>query len=58
MIPYIHRIPKSHYCYNQGLKWCLQCGEYRFYTKRFITAFRLWKQEMKKWVSKKLHFKS
>ena len=48
MIPYIHRTPKSHYCYNHGLKWCLQCGEYRFYTKRFITAFRLWKQEMKK----------
>lgn len=58
MIPIIYKLGKKDQEYQYGFHWAVRFGEYTLKVRTFNRAFQFWKQEIKKWMSKKLHFKS
>ena len=58
MIPRIIKLAKKDKDYKYGFRWSVILDNYNLKVRTFNCAFRFWKQEIKVWMSKKLHFKS
>ena len=58
MIPIIYKLGKKDQDYQYGFYWEVRFGEYTLKVRTFTRAFQFWKQEVKIWASKKLHFKN
>lgn len=58
MIPIIIKLNKNDKDYKYGFRWSVRLEKYTLKVRTFERAFQFWKQEVKKWASKKLHFKS
>ena len=51
MIPRISKLRKNDKDYKYGFRWSVIIDKYTFKVRTFNRAVRLWKQEMKKWMS-------
>ena len=58
MIPRISKLRKNDKDYKYGFRWSVKLNKYVLKTSTFQRACRIWKQEAKKWMDKKLHFKN
>ena len=58
MIPKINKLYKDDKDYKYGFRWSVRLEKYTLKVRTFERAFKFWKQEVKIWVSKKLHFKN
>ena len=58
MIPIIYKLRKKDKDYQYGFYWAVIFGEYTLKVRTFNRAFQFWKQEVKIWMDKKLHFKN
>lgn len=58
MIPRISKLSKDDEDYKYGFRWGVRFGKYTLNVRIFSRAFQFWKQEVKIWANKKLHFKN
>ena len=56
MIPRIIKLDKNDKDYKYGFRWSVILEKYTLKVRTFERAFSVWKQEIKIWASKKLHF--
>ena len=58
MIPRIIKLSKNDEDYKYGFRWSIRLEKYTLKVRTFECAFQFWKQEVKIWANKKLHFKN
>ena len=58
MIPRISKLRKNDKDYKYGFRWSVRLEKYTLKVRTFERSFKFWKQEVKIWANKKLHFKS
>ena len=58
MIPRIIKLRKNDEDYKYGFRWSVRLDKYILKVRTFKRAFKFWKQEVKIWTKKKLHFKN
>ena len=51
MIPRIRKLRKNDKDYKYGFRWSVIIDKYIFKVRTFNRAVRLWKQELKTWMS-------
>ena len=58
MIPRIIKLRKNDEDYQYGFRWSVRLDKYILKVRTLKRAFKFWKQEVKIWTKKKLHFKN
>lgn len=56
MIPVLYKLGQKDKEYKYGFRWAVKFDAYILKVRTFSCAFQFWKQEVKKWMMKKLRF--